>query len=652
MLLLLQKLKNHPFITNLNKPTLLQKTLNSRLRILIFVNFVAFLLFLFDLIQKNGKSHTSFLGCTVTLVIIFTRIFSLKLHPEIFNSLYQILIGAYGVYLANSGYQGIQSAWTGVQIFPFFVYAITKSYWHFLIQNIVQIFCVNTSYKNLMEEAIHSTSVHTFTQNFSEIITFKVILNMVLFALAHHFLTANNNNQEKTKTKKRETDRQKTFVLSFSHELRNLINNTLGNIHLGLMENLPVKPKEFLQNAEISAELLLNLINNILDTGKVEIGELDITTRKTQTENLFRDIWGICSDIIKRKGLQGRMRIQKSIPKTLQIDNHRLKQIILNLVDNAVKFTKTGLIDVNIEWISNKDQVTEKCFEPHPYSEKENDIDEGLFEKNLALSVFDTDFLSLNLSSCSVDTHHIFNETSQTNTASNSQGILRISVSDTGCGIEEEYLKTLFQKSPETNQTPEKRKLGTRLGLFVANELCKKMNGQIKGFSRKDKGSCFIVCLPIMPSALSHNPTIKTQINENKKLKAMIVDDVSVNQSILNMFLKRLDIEAKQTAFNGLEAYQKYRESVLKGEPFDLITMDLEMPVMNGKIAIQKIRELEVKRGLQPALIIIVSGNCGKSEMHECLDMTGPIRADAFLKKPLALEELKSVVNGHFKNSI
>lgn len=645
MLLLLQKLKTHPFIANFDKPTLLQKTLNSRTRILIFLNFVAFLIFLFDVIQKNGKSHTSLLGCSVTLIITFARIFSLRLHPEVFNSLYNILIGTYGIYLSNSGYQGIQSAWTGVQMFPFFVYAITKSYWHFLIQNVVQIFCVNTSYKYLMEDAIHGTSVYVFTRSFSEIITFKVILNMVLFALAHHFLTANNNNQEKTNTKKREADRQKTFILSFSHELRNLINNTLGNIHLGLIENLPTKSKEFLQNAEISAELLLNLINNILDTGKVEVGELDITTRETQTYPLFRDIWGVCSDTIQRKRLQGRMRIQKSIPKTLRIDNHRLKQIILNLVDNAVKFTKTGRIDINIEWINNKDQVTEKCFEPYPYSDNQNDLDEGLFEKNLALSVFDTDFFSLNLSSASLkDTQNPFNETS-------GHGILRISVSDTGCGISEEYLKTLFQKSHESYQTTDRR-LGTRLGLFITNELCKKMNGQIKGFSRKDKGSCFIVCLPIMPAAIHHNTTIKSKPIENKKLKTMVVDDVSVNQTLLNMFLKRLNIEVEETAFNGLEAYQKYRESVLKGEPFDVITMDLEMPVMNGKVAIQKIRELEVKRGLQPALIIIVSGNCGKSEMHECLDTTGLIRADAFLKKPLALEELKSVVNGRFKNKI
>jgi len=638
-----------------SKSTFLQRTLNSKTRILLFVNLVAFLIFAFDVIQKHGKTQTpSFLGCALALIIMALRFTSLKLHPEVFNIAYNIIIGAYGVYLSNSGYQGIQSAWMGAQIFPFFVYAISHSYWHFLIQNIVQILCLNLIYKPKMEEAIMDNSAFTFTQKFCETVSFKVILNMVIFAVAHHFLTINKNNQEKKRTNKVEADRQKTFVLSFSHELRNLINNTLGNINLGLMENLPIKTKEFLRNAEISGELLLNLINNILDTGKVEIDELDITLRENQTYSVFRDIWGVCADIIQNKGLKGRIRIHKSIPQTLKVDKSRLKQIMLNLVDNAVKFTKSGLIDINIEWINNQEKVSNDCFEPHPY-DNENDTDEGgIFEKNLALSVFDNDFISLNLS-----TKDIHNEEFKNYKISANHGILKISISDTGCGIQEEYLKTLFTKSTvHQSHQPQSsnRRLGTRLGLFISKELCKKMNGQIKGFSQKGKGSCFIVCLPIIPVTLNHDiselkaRTEKNIQEENKKLKAMVVDDLSVNQNILNLYFKKLDVaEVRQTAFNGLEAYQKYKESVLKGEPFDLITMDLEMPVMNGKTAIQKIREFEAKKGLKPVVMIIVSGNCGKSEMHECLDMKGNIRADAFLKKPLNLEELKSVVNCHFK---
>jgi len=638
-----------------SKSTFLQRTLNSKTRILLFVNLVAFLIFAFDVIQKHGKTQTpSFLGCALALIIMALRFTSLKLHPEVFNIAYNIIIGAYGVYLSNSGYQGIQSAWMGAQIFPFFVYAISHSYWHFLIQNIVQILCLNLIYKPKMEEAIMDNSAFTFTQKFCETVSFKVILNMVIFAVAHHFLTINKNNQEKKRTNKVEADRQKTFVLSFSHELRNLINNTLGNINLGLMENLPIKTKEFLRNAEISGELLLNLINNILDTGKVEIDELDITLRENQTYSVFRDIWGVCADIIQNKGLKGRMRIHKSIPQTLKVDKSRLKQIMLNLVDNAVKFTKSGLIDINIEWINNQEKVSNDCFEPHPY-DNENDTDEGgIFEKNLALSVFDNDFISLNLS-----TKDIHNEEFKNYKISANHGILKISISDTGCGIQEEYLKTLFTKSTvHQSHQPQSsnRRLGTRLGLFISKELCKKMNGQIKGFSQKGKGSCFIVCLPIIPVTLNHDiselkaRTEKNIQEENKKLKAMVVDDLSVNQNILNLYFKKLDVaEVRQTAFNGLQAYQKYKESVLNGEPFDLITMDLEMPVMNGKTAIQKIREFEVKKGLKPVLMIIISGNCGKSEMHECLDMRGNIRADAFLKKPLNLEELKSVVNCHFK---
>ena len=125
-----------------------------------------------------------------------------------------------------------------------------------------------------------------------------------------------------------------------------------------------------------------------------------------------------------------------------------------------------------------------------------------------------------------------------------------------------------------------------------------------------------------------------------KKLRAMIVDDVPFNHVILKNFLMKLGVEVVSIAVNGLEAYTQYEKHVREGNAPHIITMDLEMPVMDGKQASQKIREMEARKGLNKCFLAIVSGNCSESETYECLSREGVVKADSFLKKPLKLENL------------
>ena len=109
-----------------------------------------------------------------------------------------------------------------------------------------------------------------------------------------------------------------------------------------------------------------------------------------------------------------------------------------------------------------------------------------------------------------------------------------------------------------------------------------------------------------------------------------------------------MGLENIETARNGKEAYEKYKKSLEEGNPFNIITLDIEMPVLDGKSAAKKIRRLESEMdSLNKCLILMISGNCGELEINECLNKEGEIKADAFLKKPVSLEDLKScILNG------
>ena len=133
-----------------------------------------------------------------------------------------------------------------------------------------------------------------------------------------------------------------------------------------------------------------------------------------------------------------------------------------------------------------------------------------------------------------------------------------------------------------------------------------------------------------------------------KCLEAMIVDDAPFNHIILTNYFEKLGVKVTSVTTNGLEAYEKYLDSVRTGTRPHIVAMDIDMPVMNGKDASRRIRELEASEGLTPCFIGIVSGNCTGSEIRECLDKEGRIKADSFIKKPASIDELLKAIGHHF----
>jgi len=526
-------------------------------------------------------------------------------------------------------------------VYPNLVYLFTGSLPQYLLSFVVQTFIMNTYLQDFMETSIREMDPKVFVRTFSYYTNQNMVFNMLTIILTHFMIENAYVRIADSEKKKENFERQKNFLLSFSHELRNLINSFMGNVKLATLESLSDKVKDLLLNAEVCSELLLHMVNNILDTGKVEIGDLEINPTPVRFYDAMERVWSVCSELIKRKNLRGKMRIQKTIPEVLMLDHYRLTQIFLNLIGNAVKFTDAGGIDVDVEWIptpgSSGDMVEDKHFHPVPFNDQ-SDLDEGMFEKEQAFSVFDSNFLFLNFVSKKIDKNQLGLK------PRSCKGILKIIVADTGVGMSQDDLGRLFQRFTQVTSDISKRKLGTGLGLFITKELVQRMGGEIKVFSKRGKGTAFIICLPVDPVVKDSTGnsfdlgTMKRRLGQ-KHLKALVADDQLYSQKILADFMKALNIDVVEIADNGLQAYHKFIEKALR-DRLDIVTLDLDMPVMNGKVCAQRIRELEREKRLRPCLIFIISGNCTSSEIQECLDKNGLIRADAFLKKPVNIEEL------------
>lgn len=621
-----------------------QEVGHLRNRALLAIHFLVVLIFILDIVFSKGPILPSLIGIVTCIIIVSFLMISCRFHPEVFNIFYNILIAIYGPHLAHTGgIEGLNTAWLSVFTFPTFVVLATGSLSHYLIHCLFQVFYINSFYDKLMIQHLEFATPQNFVKTMIYASNQAMVLNALFVGAITCFLHQAHQRISIVERKKDESERQKTFLLGFSHELRNLINSLMGNVKLITLENPPPRIKDLMLNAEVCGELLLHLINNILDTGKVEIGDLEINPTPSRVYDILEKVWGVCSELIKRKNIRGKMKISKNIPSWLKLDHYRLTQIFFNLVGNAIKFTERGSIDITVEWIENTDGVSDKCFEPLPFND-ENDQEEGIFEKSQALSVLNESLHCLNF------TQRKVRRSNSSKGVKTKRGVLKLIVTDTGCGISKEDTEKLFQKFTQVTSDVSKRNLGTGLGLFITKELCTRMGGEVKVFSKKDKGSSFICCIPVDPVE-ENTPALDIETIKNliisKNLKAMVVDDVQFSHAILEDFFNKLGVNVTEIAENGLEAYQKFRDHKSKQSDIHIVTMDLSMPIMDGKEAARKIREFEKNQGLEPCLLIIVSGNCAESEIRECLDVDGEIRADAFLKKPATIEELLRVIGNY-----
>jgi len=595
------------------------------------------------------KSETNYMRYTTQLTMLGIFLIFCRSRPLIGRTLNAMLINIISLKIAHFHADGAYSALIMAYGIPCFVFYLTQSLSLTAISTIFQLIMATMTFKSNLIEAISFTDSHEFAEKFAtKFIILSIPLQMLNLFVIYRLNQKTDELSRATKKAEEALEHQKMFVYSFSHEMRNPMNSLLGNLDLALMsQQIAPELREMIGTAKVCGVLLLNLINTVLDAGKLGLGKLEVNPVSTRVHEVFQRTWAISHDIISKKGLKSHLKISKQVPPRLLLDSHRLNQVLMNLLGNATKFTESGSIMLSVVWLSGASEVSEKCFLPVPY----DDESEGVFEKDYnmyAIKRRGKGSDDLNQSLILAGAVKEFNLEGVSQPMHESKGILKIIIKDTGCGMNEEDLSKLFQKFSQVGQVTSKRQIGTGLGLFISKELVENMGGQIRVYSKPKIGTTFIVCIPT--TALPMQPQSEQIISvseslipklRSKKFTTIVADDSSFNVSLVCNFYSKIGVEVLTTASNGQLAFEKYIDIVHSRRRIDIVTLDIDMPIMDGKEVCQKIRQYEKENNLKRSIIILISGNYEEDDMRCLLNKgskdNGP---DCFLKKPLVFEEL------------
>ena len=587
----------------------------------------------------------------ITFIIYVTLCRSYR---GLFDLLFTLARAFMPIYLLNLDQGVIFLFFTYCLAMPTLVLVVTKSSRYTIFTAFSLVVITLTKFKGLLKIYLLNTNPEEFVERLiSSNLAMTLSMTTMFFVILINLNKKTKELSQANAIAKDALEHQKTFLFSFSHELRNPLNSLLGNLQLVLMNKLPDDVRKKIKTAHICAELLLQLINNLLDAGKFETGRLEVSPVSTKVYDLFQRVWAISDNLITKKGLRSHLRVEKRIPPMLLIDDHRLNQVLMNLIGNAVKFTDEGSISVTVKWL-DKEVVDDESFEPRPYDDEE----EGIFEKDENCYM-----LSLNNSSPTklhghesqehlvlVGSSREFLLDEIVLPSSTSKGTLKIIVRDTGSGMTEEAMSRLFKKFSQVSNDAHKRQIGTGLGLFITKEICKQMEGDVRVYSKPTVGTTFIVCVPTSWIHTNNHVEFGRPLNvvierlAELRMRTIIADDSTFNVNLMSDYFSKLSISVQSTANNGYDAYQQYMNSRNAGVMIHIVTLDIDMPKMDGKMACQKIREYERRHGLAPTTIILISGNYAEEQVQSHLDSHGEKRADCFLKKPLQFEEFCSAV--------
>lgn len=331
-------------------------------------------------------------------------------------------------------------------------------------------------------------------------------------------MNLNHKLEESTQIAENATKQKSEFLANMSHEIRTPMNSVIGFTELLDKEIINPVQKDYLNSIKRGGHALLGIINDILDLSKIEAGKLEIRNESLNPTNLFLEIESIFHAKIISKNINFEIEIDKSIPEYIIIDSVRIRQILFNLIGNAIKFTEKGSIKLKVQ---------------------------NLFKNDIKSKID-----------------------------------LIFTIEDTGMGIGKEDLENIFNAFEQQKGQSNVKYGGTGLGLAICSKLVKMMNGKIEVESKKGKGSIFrVVLYDIAVSSISHNIIVEKIDFSNivfEKASILVVDDISENRKLVKASLKNFDFEIIM-AENGKEAID-----ILNNIKIDLIFMDLRMPVMNG----------------------------------------------------------------------
>ncbi len=369
------------------------------------------------------------------------------------------------------------------------------------------------------------------------------------------------------------------FMANMSHEIRTPMNSILGFSDLLQKTNLDKTQSEYLMAVKASGSNLLNIINDILDFSKIEAGQLNIEKISFNMYDILESLKIMFAPKALEKQIAFNVHIDKTTPHYVFGDTTRLSQILINLINNAIKFTQQG-------------EVTLSC----EIKTIEHDIVQFVFK-----------------------------------------------VKDTGIGIPADKLTSVFERFNQGNTETTRKFGGNGLGLAIVKQLVEIQNGDISLKSNEGIGSEFIVKISYPISYEDKHATIEQtnvplKINSDKPLNILLVEDHKLNQKLASTYLINFGLNV-DLAENGLEAIDK-----LNIKQYDLVLMDIQMPLLDGYNTSKKIRE-ELKNFVP---IIAMTANIMPHEKEKCLSYG----MNDYLSKPFKEADLYNILIANLRNKV
>lgn len=362
-----------------------------------------------------------------------------------------------------------------------------------------------------------------------------------------------------------------TFLANMSHEIRTPMNSIIGFSELLQDTPLPEEQRMYVSTINQSAKSLLPLLNDILDSAKLEKGMLELEmvdfSMREFVDSLISSMWFQA----RKKGLDLRLSLDPQVSCYYRGAEHRIRQVLTNLLGNAIKFTEKGHVSLHV----------------HPTAD----------------------------------------------------GQIQFDIADNGIGIDADRLDVIFEPFTQADASMSRRFGGTGLGTTISKQLVELMGGRITADSTLGKGSCFSVILPLTSSIETlQTQSLATERSDLPPLRILAADDIEQNRKLLSIMLAKLGHHVT-LAKNGEEVLEHWQQHA-----FDIVLMDVQMPVMDGLTASQRIRELEQSSDMPRTPIIALTASVLEQDRLAAQQAGMDGFASKPIELPLLLAEIERVL--------